>query len=219
MNNCWKTRLDSSFRVGHTRCSLSPPRPRWSGWTGGWWPAWCRWSRCPRTACWSSGPSVLVISDISWKDQLMLNKYWLWYHYNKSDLTKATPRTEMTMRARMQMTAAITAPAPPPASSLLEATRGCDRGVSSSHVRSVFCLKCVEYSWWGFNQPLLNQPVATQTLALSSLALVRILKHCESEARISRSWPMKWQIIFTGGDIYMIPTRICLRAVSAACKV
>ena len=161
MNNCWKTRLDSSFRVGHTRCSLSPPRPRWSGWTGGWWPAWCRWSRCPRTACWSSGPSVLVISDISWKDQLMLNKYWLWYQYSKSDLTKATPRTEMTMRARMQMTAAITAPAPPPASSLLEATRGCDRGVSSSHVRSVFCLKCVEYLWFVGFQPAFTQPTCS----------------------------------------------------------
>ena len=38
----------------------------WSGCSAGWWPSWCRWSRCPRTECSSTGPSVLVISEISW---------------------------------------------------------------------------------------------------------------------------------------------------------
>ena len=61
MNNCWKTRLASNFRVGLSLTMLA-----WSGCSAWWWPSWCRWSRCPRTECWSAGPSVLVISEISW---------------------------------------------------------------------------------------------------------------------------------------------------------
>ena len=83
----------------------------------------------------------------------------------------------MTMRARMQRTAAMTAPAPPPASAL-EATRGWGRGVSSSQVRSAFCLQSGLLVLILLKQLYLQfPPVAAQALALSSLTLIRVLEH------------------------------------------
>ena len=57
---------ETSFKFPCWPLTAVLTRRAWSGCSAGWWPSWCRWSQCPRTECSSTGPSVLVISEISW---------------------------------------------------------------------------------------------------------------------------------------------------------